>query len=165
MLERIKQIMEQQRLNASQFAEKIGIQRSTLSHILSGRNKPSLDVVQRILAEFPDVDAEWLLNGVGSVVYRSKQLISVPPDQGPKKTTFPDLFSGLDTETTQIAHSTTDKSGMNTNKNAENKTVTNDISRLENVMHKMQDNISADSIEQIVLFYSNGTCKVYRTKN
>ena len=103
MLERIKQIMEQQHFNASQFAEKIGIQRSTLSHILSGRNKPSLDVVQRILAEFPDVDAEWLLNGIKSVVYKGEQLMGVSPNQKPQKTTFPDLFSPTSSGRTRIS--------------------------------------------------------------
>jgi transcriptional regulator with XRE-family HTH domain len=45
------------------FADKIGVQRSSLSHLLSGRNKPSLDFILKILDVFPDVDLYWMING------------------------------------------------------------------------------------------------------
>ena len=51
--------------SASSFAEKIGAQRSSISHILSGRNKPSLDFVLKVLSTFPEVELYWLLNGKG----------------------------------------------------------------------------------------------------
>lgn len=50
---------------ASSFAEKIGVQRSSISHILSGRNKPSLDFVLKILSVYPEVELYWILNGKG----------------------------------------------------------------------------------------------------
>jgi len=52
--------------SASSFAEKIGVQRSSISHILSGRNKPSLDFVLKVLSSFPEVELYWLMNGKGS---------------------------------------------------------------------------------------------------
>ena len=51
--------------SASSFAEKIGVQRSSISHILSGRNKPSLEFVLKVLSSFPEVELYWLLNGKG----------------------------------------------------------------------------------------------------
>ncbi|PQJ81725.1 helix-turn-helix domain-containing protein [Polaribacter glomeratus] len=63
---RIKKVMDFHDLTASLFADKIGVQRSSISHILSGRNKPSLDFVLKITSEFKDVDIHWLLNGIGS---------------------------------------------------------------------------------------------------
>jgi transcriptional regulator with XRE-family HTH domain len=63
---RIKKLMEHHQLSASLFAEKIGVQRSSISHILSGRNKPSLDFVLKITTEFKDVDMYWLLKGIGN---------------------------------------------------------------------------------------------------
>lgn len=51
--------------SASSFAEKIGVQRSSISHILSGRNKPSLDFILKILSAYPEVDLYWLFNGKG----------------------------------------------------------------------------------------------------
>ena len=50
-------------LPAASFAEKIGVQPSSISHILSGRNKPSLEFIQKILAQFPNVSADWLITG------------------------------------------------------------------------------------------------------
>jgi transcriptional regulator with XRE-family HTH domain len=63
---RIKKVMDFHQLSASLFADKIGVQRSSISHILSGRNKPSLDFILKITTEFKDVDIHWLLNGTGS---------------------------------------------------------------------------------------------------
>ena len=58
---KIEQIIIDKGLSPSYFADTIGIQRSSISHILSGRNKPSLDIIQRILKVFPEIDRDWLL--------------------------------------------------------------------------------------------------------
>ncbi|MGJ8743244.1 helix-turn-helix domain-containing protein [Polaribacter sp.] len=63
---RLKKVMDFHQLSASMFADKIGVQRSSISHILSGRNKPSLDFILKVTSEFKDVDMYWLLNGKGS---------------------------------------------------------------------------------------------------
>lgn len=63
LITRIKELMEQHELNASSFAEMIGVQRSSISHILSGRNKPSLEFLTKIEAAFDEVSFEWLLKG------------------------------------------------------------------------------------------------------
>jgi len=63
IIERIQKLMEEQQLNASAFAEKIGVQRSSISHLLSGRNKPSLDLLAKIESNFEEVSFEWLLKG------------------------------------------------------------------------------------------------------
>ena len=60
---RLLEILETKNLSASQFAEKIGVQRSSVSHILSGRNKPSLDFIIKINSVFNDISLEWLING------------------------------------------------------------------------------------------------------
>ena len=61
--ERLKKIMEDNALSSSQMADRIGVQRSAISHILSGRNKPSLDFILKVLDSFPDISSEWLLRG------------------------------------------------------------------------------------------------------
>ncbi|TRZ45312.1 helix-turn-helix transcriptional regulator [Robertkochia solimangrovi] len=63
---RLEQVLDYYELTASAFADTIGVQRSSISHILSGRNKPSLDFVMKILQHFPDVELYWLLNGKGN---------------------------------------------------------------------------------------------------
>lgn len=64
--ERIEFIMDSYGLTSSQFADKTGIPRASVSHILSGRNKPSLEVLQKVASVFPEVDLQWLMLGVGS---------------------------------------------------------------------------------------------------
>lgn len=81
---RIKKVMDYHQLSASLFADKIGVQRSSISHILSGRNKPSLDFILKITSEFKDVDIHWLLNGKGSFPKKTVQ--------DKNTTTTPSLF-------------------------------------------------------------------------
>lgn len=63
---RLVYIMEYYEISAALLAERIDVQRSNISHILSGRNKPSLEFVLKILKAFPEVELYWLLNGVGT---------------------------------------------------------------------------------------------------
>lgn len=63
---RLQQIFDYYDLNASAFADKIDVGRASISHLLSGRNKPSLDFVMRVIKTFPEVELYWLLNGKGS---------------------------------------------------------------------------------------------------
>lgn len=63
---RIQEIIKHYGLSASVFADQIGVPRSRISHILSGRNKPSLDFILKTISAFPEVDSYWLLNGKGS---------------------------------------------------------------------------------------------------
>lgn len=65
-IKRLEYLMDYYSLNASLFADKIGVQRSSISHLLSGRNKPSLDFILKITEEFPSVDLYWILNGEGN---------------------------------------------------------------------------------------------------
>ncbi|MDA0985651.1 MAG: helix-turn-helix transcriptional regulator, partial [Bacteroidetes bacterium] len=67
-IDRLEQLMENHQLNAASFSEKIGVQRSSLSHILSRRNKPSLDFILKIQAQFDEVDFDWLLLGTSKKV-------------------------------------------------------------------------------------------------
>ncbi|MEI7724715.1 MAG: helix-turn-helix transcriptional regulator [Bacteroidota bacterium] len=64
MLERILELLKERKLTPSQFADEIGIQRSGMSHLISGRNKPSLEFVMKVLHRFPEVKADWLINGI-----------------------------------------------------------------------------------------------------
>ncbi|WP_110355313.1 helix-turn-helix transcriptional regulator [Arenibacter sp. ARW7G5Y1] len=65
-IKRIDQILKFYDLSASAFADTIGVQRSSISHLLAGRNKPSLEFVLKVVSSFPDVDLYWLLFGKGS---------------------------------------------------------------------------------------------------
>ncbi len=62
---RLQVIFEREGISASIFADRIGVQRSAISHILSGRNKPGFDLLQKIIAKFPTINTEWLITGLG----------------------------------------------------------------------------------------------------
>lgn len=64
LVARIKKILDESELSSAAFADKIGVQRSSISHILSGRNKPSLDFILKVLHAFPTVHSDWLLLGI-----------------------------------------------------------------------------------------------------
>ncbi|MGL5111351.1 MAG: helix-turn-helix transcriptional regulator [Flavobacterium sp.] len=70
---RLEIVLEYYGLNAASFADKIGVQRSSLSHLLSGRNKPSLDFVLKVIEEFPEVDLYWVLLGKGNFPKHEKE--------------------------------------------------------------------------------------------
>lgn len=119
MLDRIKEIMQQKGLSPSAFADEIQVQRSSVSHILNGRNKPSLDIIQKIISRFPDIDVQWLITGK--------------------------ISNKLNVETTnievEIPFNETKSDSFCLNKSNENK-----------------------ELEKIVLFYKDGTFKIYHPK-
>ncbi|MCD4772202.1 MAG: helix-turn-helix domain-containing protein [Bacteroidales bacterium] len=71
MLKRISQILSTKNLTSAKFADEIGVQRSSISHVLSGRNKPSLEFIQKILKTYTDIDTNWLLLGKGDILAKS----------------------------------------------------------------------------------------------
>ncbi|GGZ69079.1 helix-turn-helix domain-containing protein [Algibacter mikhailovii] len=80
-IKRLQKVIDYYGESASSFAEKIGVQRSSISHILSGRNKPSLDFTLKVLTAFPDVDLYWLFNGRGSFPnLNNEELIELNPE-------------------------------------------------------------------------------------
>ena len=142
-IKRLETILDYYNLSASSFADKIGVQRSSLSHLLSGRNKPSLDFILKILDVFPDVDLYWILNGKGS---------------------FP---KNDDTSTNNNEESLNAK--MPTPSIAE-KIPENLFSEIQNMPNmdskETKSTITPKSsysseVEKIVFFYKNGTFKVF----
>ncbi len=70
--DRIELLIRENELSSSAFADRVGVQRSNISHILSGRNKPGLDLLQKILKNFPEVNANWLITGQGEVFQQAQ---------------------------------------------------------------------------------------------
>jgi len=141
-IKRLEIILDYYSLNASSFADKVGVQRSSMSHLLSGRNKPSLDFILKITSFFPDVDLYWLLNGDGifpkDLQKKETQKLDIEtPNLNPTPAPI-DLFSQIQP-----------------------------IEEKKSVEKKVQqfgiplENESNSEIEKIVLFYKNGTFKVY----
>lgn len=107
MIERIRQTIEYSQLSASAFADAIGISRSGLTHLLTGRNQPSLDVARKILAKYPEISTEWLIMGMGEMLRIDEQdgqptIIDKVDEskhraENSKLDSQPDLFAEFDT--------------------------------------------------------------------
>lgn len=67
MKERIQRILQDKHLTSAKLADMIQVQRSSISHILSGRNKPSMDFMEKILTNFPEISGDWLITGEGAM--------------------------------------------------------------------------------------------------
>ncbi|MCD8447565.1 helix-turn-helix domain-containing protein [Tenacibaculum finnmarkense] len=76
ILIRLKKILSYYNLTSSTFADTIEVQRSSISHLLSGRNKPSLDFVMKTVNKFPEVDLYWFLYGEGEFPKKEKVVIA-----------------------------------------------------------------------------------------
>ena len=138
-IKRLELILEYYSLTASSFADKISVQRSSMSHLLSGRNKPSLDFIMKLVEEFPEVSLEWILNGKGSF----------PKDDfAPTPTIISPENKILQEQKEDLFSSQPEKQ----NETFEEKKVTQ-ISNFEN--H------SENEIERVVIFFKNGTFKSY----
>lgn len=91
MKDRILKVMQKEGLSNAEFAEKIGISTSSLSHIFSGRNKPSLEVVMRIHKACPYININWLLYGEGEMEESAPAVTGMnlfsQPLENPKNTT------------------------------------------------------------------------------
>jgi len=89
---RIKKIILFYGISAAQLADKIGVQRSSISHLLSGRNKPSLDFVMKIVKAYDAIDLYWLLNGKGSFPKLKKTETTILEDPKKIKKTQPNTL-------------------------------------------------------------------------
>jgi transcriptional regulator with XRE-family HTH domain len=100
IIDRLQYLMKLHNLSASAFADKINVQRSSISHILSGRNKPSLELMQKVLAAFPKVNADWLILGntsaeqVSIEVKKENPVVNTPQPEKTFSTPTPTTHSG-----------------------------------------------------------------------
>lgn len=147
-IKRLELILEYYGLNASAFADKIGVQRSSLSHLLSGRNKPSLDFILKILEVFPDIDLYWILNGKGSFPKKIAEVSPIIATQNTSPTSTPILNNQ---EVTDLFSATA--STVPSNSTATTKTIVNE---------KITIPTTSNEIDKIVIFYKNGTFKDYK---
>ena len=156
MLNRIKQILKEYGLQYSDFAEKIGVSRGTISHILNGRmqngirvyNDPSKDTIDKILKTFPDISPAWLFSGTGSM-YNNEHIQIMPISP-----TFPgqlDLFN--EKQSVELPGKLQESEYLlkNDAKTPENKTISTVIQNVNPI-----NNITK-KIDKIIIFFSDKT--------
>lgn len=141
MLDRIKLLMEYKSLTASQFADAMEVPRAVVSHVLSGRNKPSLDVIIKIASTYSDVNLDWLLLGNGEML----NTLAVHFPEHPLEVAAEDELPQED----QVAN----------NGRHEPDIVQK---RLADVGAADQAKENTRSIKQVMMFYSDGTFETFK---
>lgn len=106
-IKRLEILLDYYSISASVFADKLGVQRSALSHLLSGRNKPSLDFIMKLNENFPEADLYWLIHGRGSFPKDADTNIPTPTPNSEKTISAIDDLSlrkkEVTTEATDVA--------------------------------------------------------------
>ncbi|MBD3723928.1 MAG: helix-turn-helix transcriptional regulator [Flavobacteriaceae bacterium] len=153
-IKRLETIFEFYGLSASAFADKIGVQRSSLSHLLSGRNKPSLDFILKVDEVFEEVDLYWLLNGIGTfpksdlrISNLENEIVKPINNDSSEKLKITDNFSqDLFSDVNEVPAPT------------QTNYVANDLASNEK---KISETFIESDIDYIVIFYKNGKFKKY----
>ncbi len=161
--DRIVQIIREKGLTSQQFAEIINVQSSTISHIISERNKPSLNIVANIMDNLPEINPDWLISGNGGM-YRGITESSLDNDiySDDRVTSNENLFS-----TTTI----------NENYTKDTNVIKSDTTIIPSIPEKecFEDEISAqfienklinncNEIERIVVFYKDKSFEIYNNR-
>jgi transcriptional regulator with XRE-family HTH domain len=141
--DKIKQILTTKNISPSHFADEIGIQRSSMSHILAGRNKPSLDIVQKIIKRFPDLGVAWILDDENLPVTHPEDPLLARSEQTQKKTPeakYPDFQE----KTMRPSRPETEE-------------------RNSNHMSVKPETTIEKKVDRVMIFYTDGTFQEYRS--
>lgn len=143
MKERIIQFLSENNLTSTKFADVIGVQRSSISHILSGRNKPSFDFIEKMLVAYPELNAQWLITGKGNMFTNQPLLFSKDEDQ--------------------TQNNLTPRESNIQNLIKEERATVDSEQELDNIQNKeLKSNKIQNDIERVIIFYSNGSFKEYK---
>lgn len=153
MKERIELLLHFKNTSPSQFAEEIGVQRSSVSHILSGRNKPSLDFIKKVVDRYPDVSYGWLIEGNG-------ELVKAQVSEDDKKVELEDKKVELEDKQISTNQEELTFTDVDTNVNNSSKQSLKDIDTSVNSV-KTTQSLKKKKIKQVIIFYDDGSFENY----
>ncbi len=141
MKDRISKFLTTESISPSKFADEIGVQRSSISHIISGRNNPSLELIQKILNRYDFVNPDWLILGKGEM-YRSVSR-------------NPNLFNQAPTiqENIQINNDLDKNQSKNTEKNAPVKVEEKPVQQADIPIIP----VTRKAVDKLLIIYKDGT--------
>ena len=165
--DKIKQILLDKNLTPSYFADEIGVQRSSISHILSGRNRPSFDIIQKIIRRFPELGYEWIMEDESqqanpstsssygrpqsrSVIERTDRFNSVPPSS---PGSYPNQSPGIRSQRNEIPPVNIAEQFPPDPLQEQVEPTTNTTSNVDK------------KVERILIFYTDGSFKEYMPSN
>lgn len=149
MKDRLLQLLEKEKISSAEFADRIGVQRSNVSHILNGRNNPGFSFIQKVLETFPKVNPRWLIMGEGSIETSS---LSSP------KSMERNLFSVLETGITEPVSKPEVKVEVH-NKNSTENTEKQTLKQPEIIVS------SSKKIVRVLFFYDDNTFEDFSPKD
>ena len=139
--EKIKQILVDKNISPSHFADEVGIQRSSISHILAGRNKPSLDIVQKIIRRFPDLGINWILED----------------EDLPESVSEIKPFKADQYVTNELQ-----KSPVSNASELRRNTISQQHAAQENVRTNTAEKVEEKKVDRILIFYTDGTFQEFK---
>lgn len=156
MEERIRKFMEYKGISPSELADSIGVQRSNVTHVLKGRNKPSFQFIEKMLQIYPELNAKWLLLGSGPMVdqpAKTRTLFDQSPElPAPSKTNVENKVESppkSESKPAELLNQLIDQPMLGHQK--------------QEVKNDIQDQFFTDEkpIERLIVFYKDSTFKVY----
>lgn len=170
MRDRLLKFLNKEQLSSARFAEIIAVQPSSVSHILSGRNKPGFDFIQKMLASYPSVNADWLILGKGSMFKQESIQGNLFQAQYENKESLAEKSKKPDNSETGNKH---DDATDHDNNNTTSKTNTNVIESEKSRDYKsnplndggVTDVITRKQMVKIVIFYADRSFEEYYPEN
>ena len=175
--DRFTKILEYSGFTASEFADEIDVQRSSISYIISGRNKPSLEFIVKIKNRFPEISWDWIILGQGEMLQNnfalstSESKINLEEDNS-----SPDLFTLIDEdykneifiqenlqkETPRESNTSFPTPKKEKISDSQRLEVQEDISEVQNIVNQSITNLPTENkIKRIVFFYENGKFEAF----
>lgn len=145
MKDRIIQFLKEMNLTSTKFADVIGVQRSSISHILSGRNKPSFDFIEKMLVAYPDIDAQWLITGKGDMYLNQPSLFNQDNHKNE---------NSLSSRELNIQNPISNQPELTNSEQTKQPSIKND-----DITPKIEK-----KTERVMVFYTDGTFKEYKSE-
>lgn len=182
MNSRISLVLRTKNITPSQLADDLGVQRSGISHILNGRNKPSLDFIQKIIKRYPDISMTWLMFGEGpmmnpypekeelkgenkkpAVIQSSIMDLFPPNDEVKGNNEYPEDFRALESEVNNSENQEVVTVTTNSTKTDQKNTILSPEEEIKDILtenrlpneRKVQNVVKSKKISRIVIFYND----------
>ena len=169
MNERLRTLLTSEQLSSSAFADIIGVQRSSISHLLAGRNKPSYDFLIKTLEAFPGLRADWLLLGEGSMYKEdfnpSGSVLSGGNITGDEDTgnsaAERDHSTDLPEKESNLFSQSNEFKDVNKRRGGESDSVTGDNGQDKDLSATEPEDTRERKIQRVMVFYSDHTFQSY----
>jgi transcriptional regulator with XRE-family HTH domain len=147
-------------MTAAKFADQLNIPRSTISHLLSERNKPSLEFIQKVLDKFPEINVNWLVKGEGTIVNRN-DLFSEQTQKpiSSNKISENDLFSSENTFNPPVVRSKKIHDNLSEEKDKSDPPTT--LENIDKLVKKNTPTMRGKKISKIIILYEDATFEDY----